>query len=402
MKKFVLALTLITVCTTQAFSQWTRISSIPEIEIVDLATVQNVLFAASGSNIIYKSVNSGANWSEILVDNKQISIWTITALSSELYVGTIDNGIYVSSDFGVTWQRYENVFSPVTEFVKFNNTVYASTLGSGVYKFDLKGKTWIPFNNQLPENLAFNVESMLPTKDNLMISAGANGQYYTYNFNTNQWEYHYYYGFLMPGLQIQSLVNDADTLYACNGNRIIRSNNGGKNWEDDKIGSRNGIDRTLYVGAEKIYTATNLISGGTWLQNRKRKTTVGASWNIDEYFFETGYTYRIMEFNSKLFLAKDNGLYVNEVIVSSEIFKGNKEKITVYPNPVTNGVINIESPYKIRSVSIVNSSGQILKRFDSINDNSFQIEFNVNPGVYFIQCDFRQNFVTTKKLIVTR
>ena len=109
-----------------------------------------------------------------------------------------------------------------------------------------------------------------------------------------------------------------------------------------------------------------------------------------------------MEFNSKLFLAKDNGLYVNEVIVSSEIFKGNKEKITVYPNPVTNGVINIESPYKIRSVSIVNSSGQILKRFDSINDNSFQIEFNVNLGVYFIQCDFRQNFVTTKKLIVTR
>jgi hypothetical protein len=296
MMKIICSLVLVILSASNAFSQWTRVLSIPEVEIVDFTAMKDILFAASGSNVVYKSVNSGANWSEILVDSKQISICKMSTISNELYVGTVNSGIYVSNDFGNTWQKYEGISSPVTGFVKFNDHVYASTFGSGVFKFDLKSKTWIPFNNQLPINIAFNVESIVTTKNEMLISAGANGQYYRYNFNTNQWEFQYYFGFIMPGLQIQSLINDADTLYACNGNRIIRSNNSGQNWEDDKIGSRNGIDRTMYVGTEKVYTVTNLISGGTWLQHRDRKTSVGVSWSLDEHFFETGYAYRIIEF----------------------------------------------------------------------------------------------------------
>ena len=126
-----------------------------------------MLFIASASGGIWKSINKGTTWKPVF-DNEVISTFGDIAISKSntniLYVGTGEqqnrqssswgNGVYKSTDQGETWssigleQTYH--ISKVLIHPKNPNIVYAGALGNlwkgseerGVYKTTNGGKTW--------------------------------------------------------------------------------------------------------------------------------------------------------------------------------------------------------------------------------------------------------------------
>jgi len=310
MKKFCLNIFFLLPLTV-TFAQWTKISSVPSKNIVALVVHNSAIYAASDSNIIYKSAD-GFNWTAVSISNVPVEIISMIFYNNDLYVGTGDVAVFNSADDGLTWHSKGLSTIPLSRFAVNNNNLFAATFGDGVYKLNTATTTWLPFSNSLP-TYSYNVQNVISVPNFLIIGAGSNGTFYRYDFVTNQWNEEYYYGTLRPGLQINRMINNANTIFAVNGNKVIRSNNSGIGWTDDKTGTHDGADRNIYSGSTNNYLLTNEVPGGTWIQQRRENAIIGESWSINEEFFPTGYSFDIVEFNDKLFLAKDDGLYFKSI-----------------------------------------------------------------------------------------
>jgi Secretion system C-terminal sorting domain len=398
MKNIITILAISLFSLNHSAAQWVKINAIPTQNIVALATYGDTILAASGTDSLYKSIDEGISWSPLTVSNSAIVIITLKVIDDTIYVGTNSNGIFYSADYGQSWFHKGSNLLAVTGLEKKGNNLYASTLGSGVMIYNQNACDWIPFNNSLP-SYSVNVNCILSTANALFIAAGANGTFYRYDFNLNAWNEEYYYGLLKPGLLIQKLINNSDTLFAVNGNRIIRSEDNGLSWTNDKTGSHNGFSRTIYSGVPNHYTITNVINGGTWIQHRDKLSVTGASWASDEEFFPTGYSYDILEFGNKLFLAKADGLYVKQLALEVNDLTHNKNDIQIYPNPSDGSAIKISGHDQINELIIFNAQGQILFS-QKIDKSEFTIRPDLSKGIYFINLSFSGGKRIVSKLII--
>jgi hypothetical protein len=397
--KIALIVALAFVTFNTSYAQWVKISNIPAQEIVALANMNDTLYAASRANLIYKSMDAGSSWSSKIISAQPIKIYSLKIIDNEIYVGTINNGIFTSTDFGASWSNYSSSLPAVSGFEKFNDNIYASTVGNGVYKYDPNINQWFPFNNQLPSNISYNVETIVSTSNKLLIGAGGNGTFYEYDFNSDQWVLGYYYGGLSPGLIINKIINNSDILFALNNRRVIRSNDGGLNWVNDKTGTRDGVTRNAFLGAYNIYLITNLLNGGTWIQKRNKTAAVGTNWSVDEELLPSGYSYDILEFQGKLFLAKDDGLYVKYLTLGNDNPISIEKEAVIFPNPSKDGTIKISSPVEINNITISNLLGQVLYTA-MVMDNNFEVPQSLEKGLYLVTIVLSNNQQITKKTII--
>ena len=81
---------------------------------------------------VYKTVNSGAIWSNISSNLPDVPVWSLQVgvTSNTLYVGT-DTGVYASTDGGASWSVYGTGFprSQVVQ-VQYNPTLFTLTAGT--------------------------------------------------------------------------------------------------------------------------------------------------------------------------------------------------------------------------------------------------------------------------------
>jgi hypothetical protein len=325
MKKIYL-ITIFLLSLNLVFAQWTKIASVPATNIVAFRINNNIIYAATASNVIYKSTNGGVDWTSVKVSNDPIDITSLIFYNNKIYVGTFNFGVFFSSDDGNTWQNNGPLPKWISEFAIKDSLLYASTLGSGVAVMNPNTNSWSFLNATLPD-YSSNVFGIIGSPNFLMIAAGANGTFYTYDFNNSFWREKYYDGVLHPSLLINKLINNADTIFAVNFQRIIKSTNAGLNWTNDKVGSHDGTNRIIYSGANYYYTLTNTITpAGTWIQQRNRNAGIGSTWATDEEFLPDGFSWDIIEFNKKLFLGKADGLYfknLSDIVFSAHFISFN-------------------------------------------------------------------------------
>jgi len=289
--------------------QWTKIANIPApFHIVALNVHNSSMYAVSDSNIIFKS-SDGINWDRIVVGAASNRLAALSFFNNTMHVARLQFGTLFSNDDGVTWQNNAPAIFPVSSFAVKNSLLFAATFGQGVEVLNPDTEQWMPFNNSLPDYSA-NVQNIISAPNFLLIGAGSNGTFYRYNFTNNEWNEEYYFGRLRPGLQINRLINRGDTLWAVNGDFILRSDDAGITWFFDQAGTHPGISRFIYAAATDYYTLTNIDGGGTWVQHRSKAAAAGDSWATDEELFPTGFSYDIIQFNDKLYLARQDGLFV--------------------------------------------------------------------------------------------
>jgi photosystem II stability/assembly factor-like uncharacterized protein len=113
-----------------------------------------LLFCATESGI-HQSQNGGNNWEPIALLGEGIrTIIQHPNTSEVLAVGTEDDGVFISDDYGKTWLQKNNglthktvyalTFSPNDE-----KTIYAGTFQGGIFKSENGGETWQAKNTNL-------------------------------------------------------------------------------------------------------------------------------------------------------------------------------------------------------------------------------------------------------------
>ncbi len=92
------------------------------------------IFAGTVSNGLYLSVNDGSTW---VTDTGMVSS-NIQALSmSDPYlIAGVPEGVYLSSDYGVTWQLFNSGLTnlDIKAFAVGDSDLYAATMGAGVWR----------------------------------------------------------------------------------------------------------------------------------------------------------------------------------------------------------------------------------------------------------------------------
>ena len=160
---FLLAALLI-LCTGRSFAQWVQVGSgMGQVwEVVVDPTNEQVIYAGSNTTGVWKTTNGGASWAQI---NTGLSSLVVQALAISrtntdiLYCGTA-NGLFLTADAGGSWFTINTGITEATVAVQaiaidpttpeiayvaiFNGTANAT---NGIYKTTDNGLTWAPAAN---------------------------------------------------------------------------------------------------------------------------------------------------------------------------------------------------------------------------------------------------------------
>ena len=117
------------------------------------------LYAAGIGNLLFKSIDGGANWTQLSVSPLNLTINSITSLlidpttPATIYAGT-NRGVIKSTNSGVTWTPSNTGLQSFTRanflaIDKPNNLLYAAT-SVGIFKTANGGDNWTSINGNLP------------------------------------------------------------------------------------------------------------------------------------------------------------------------------------------------------------------------------------------------------------
>ncbi|MGL2965929.1 T9SS type A sorting domain-containing protein [Flavobacterium sp. XGLA_31] len=371
---------------------WQLVNDLPQQEFMVVKQISGKLYAASENKLF--SSTDGITWSTEIFTNISVTPTTIYAFGGKLHIGTMYHGVYTRAlTTGGVWNHtLTGIHS--ANFIPHNGKLYMASTGFGVWYYD--GNLWHNQTLNLP-TYSYNVNKIVSANQTLYAFSGANGTFYKFDENGSSWTEDYYFNTLYPGLAVDDALLLGNILYVANGNKLLRSDDFGNNWTSDNIGLNNGVFRQLFTGSNSLYALThNMATNYTYLQKRGLND-MGSSWgNFNELL--PFYSYDLEEFNGKIYIASDMGLYSksNELGIEVPINDQNFE-VSIYPIPSYDGRLTILSNKMIKKVNITDLSGRIVFRE---NINSLQTDILLQTsGIYIVNlmCDDK---IVTRKVIV--
>jgi photosystem II stability/assembly factor-like uncharacterized protein len=101
-------------------------------------------FGPPSSTGVYKTTNGGANWAPSnngLTDPAVAALWLDQANPNILIAGTLNVGMFRSTDAGASWQAISPGFGPTTALLQIGSSLYAGTR-QGIAISQDEGATW--------------------------------------------------------------------------------------------------------------------------------------------------------------------------------------------------------------------------------------------------------------------
>ncbi len=175
---------------TDKGNTWVNYSSgLPDYAgINSIAIKNNILFATTSGDGVYKKTDETANWTTTNTGLNNQYLRPLFVVDSVLFISDWWNGVYKSTDDGTTWNYSGLDGECITEFKKWGDYLFVGTWNSGIFYSLDNGLSWTPYNTDLdiPE-LGFNT---LEIDDKYM---------YTGGYNTKVWKC------LLPGVTSSKL-----------------------------------------------------------------------------------------------------------------------------------------------------------------------------------------------------
>ncbi len=216
---------------------------------------------------LFISDDYGENWSQVNIMNNNKGIAGIAKAGSNLYFCTSGNGVFKSTNNGLSWVQTATGGSIETSncITSIGNYLFLGTQNGSVYKSTDEGINWQWCGN--PENLT--MVRALAVRNNTLFAYYAgwnneNGAYKTTNFGTTWIK-------IASGIApyFRSIYADQNNVYLPTDYGVYRSSNDGTNWtqiffehtwaQTVTVSGGNIIVGTRAIG---IFTSTN--SGVSW------------------------------------------------------------------------------------------------------------------------------------------
>ena len=163
----------------------------PSNPAIVYASIMHPTNAGGSRSTLYKSVNSGANWSEAnsglpsggVIQSLTIDQFNPATLYAVSYGNDYSSGVYKSSDGGTYWWRINYDMPtgiPVNSIViapSNPSILYASTDNFGLYKSANGGLNWLSVSGNLPPSASVKLVTVDPTTPDLLYAMA----YWGYN-----------------------------------------------------------------------------------------------------------------------------------------------------------------------------------------------------------------------------
>jgi photosystem II stability/assembly factor-like uncharacterized protein len=252
-----------------------------------------------------------------------------------IFAGTLAHGVFASSDRGVTWERFgtNDPRVTITSLVAHGDTLYVGTEGHGVYCVGLANPgPWQVINDGLYWSVSYTINTLYATPTHLLAGAGANGHVFRRVFGGPLWE-----DIMVDPPYNNSVTGYAflavgDALLAGTSSGIYRAPLDGSHWS--KVGLKQfpgGDVNAFAVHGERIYAS--IPKGGEYFL--AVSDDHGSNWLVTDHEFAL--LYGMMEYQGRLYAAREDGLYAKSLNVpqtSEPVASAGTAQITaVYPQP---------------------------------------------------------------------
>jgi photosystem II stability/assembly factor-like uncharacterized protein len=347
--------------TTNSGASWSNVHSVSSLGFIEdvFFLDQNNGFAG-GSRDFYPylawTTDGGSTW-----DTASVTLWTGGLVETNIrcmyfhtttlgFVGTSSNGIFKTTDGGVSWTNPKPGIGVNQLSFADANVGFAVTEGNGaVYKTTDGGTTW------------------------------------TSVFSTSQ---------AIRGLDV---VNSSTVYISTNANgsnQVQKTTDGGNNWTAITVTGATLVNDIDFISANTGYAAGS--GPGFFLDEGKVYLTTngGATWTEDHGAADPGitgyYTIHIAPSAAGVYAGGPSGFYSSTTNVANSIEEIEQVGLAVYPNPAKDALyITLPSNLKsVNSIKMIDLSGKVIAAPITLNGGACIVDLsNVAKGYYTVSIE---------------
>jgi ligand-binding sensor domain-containing protein len=340
-------------------------------------TGSNIFVGTSGDGI-YRSSNNGISWTQVNSGLTNLYIYAFAVSGSNLFAGTEGDGIFLSTNNGASWIATGTLTNPfVFALTVSGMDVYAGTDGDGIFRSTNNGSSWTNASIGMTNTRVF---SLVVSGTNLFAGTFGGGVFLSTN-NGTSW------------ISVSSGLTNTDVwtialssglpgnLFCGTSNGVFLSTNNGTNWTSVSSGLTSTYIHTF------AFSGTNIFAG-TDVDGVFRSSNRGTNWiAVSEGLTKTN-IWALAVSGSSLFAGiNGSGVWrrpLSEILTSvkglTTNLPANFRLEQNYPNPF-NPVTNLE-------FGISNSGFVSLKVYNIIGKEvATVVNENLNPGTYMYRFD---------------
>jgi photosystem II stability/assembly factor-like uncharacterized protein len=257
-------LSLILLNTQIIYPQWVQTNGPGDGTINRMAANGNVIITRASNNGIYLSTNKGSTWQQVY--NELPFVYSFIFKGTNILAGTSE-GIYLTSDNGISWTQENNGLTntDVRCLAVFETHIFAGTYGGGVFISNNSGANWVPVNNGLMRTNVFS----FALRDSSLFAGTDSGGVFLTTSNGNNWVQ------VNNGLpnkyNVTALAASDSSIFAISSG-VYKSTDNGANWSITTLSS--SAFTSLVVIGTKIYVGRDQ----HYLGDVYRSTNNGANW----------------------------------------------------------------------------------------------------------------------------
>ena len=374
-------------------AQWIQTNGPSNQYVYKLSASAGKIFAGTGGGI-FRTTDNGSNW--VLLTNgisDSNYVYSLATLDSNIFAGTDFSGLYLSTNFGVTWTEIGGgLINHVNTLTIDGMNVYAGT-GNGVFRSTNLGETW---SSHVLDSIW--VYSILAEGTRLWVGS-SHGVFFSKNTGIN-WE-QINNGAL--NTTVFSFVKNESNIYAGTDSGIyvipIDSITWTKISDLTFVFSILSINNNLLAGtAHGIFLSTTNGSNWTEVDSGMTNKDVNTLIFMDDYLYAGTW---------------DSGVWkrpLNEItsVESVQSKLSNYKLFQNYPNPFNSSTtIKFEIPKDgLVTLKIYNILGEEIETLFNEERSSGRYEVNFDAfklpsGIYFYQLKTR-DYVDTRKMILLK
>ncbi|MCW8961215.1 MAG: hypothetical protein OQK29_06605, partial [Ignavibacteriaceae bacterium] len=244
------------------FPQWTRTNGPEGIAVSSLANINGIIYAGTEVNGVYISTDDGVSWTARNAGIETYGISSIISFQGYIFAGTFGGGVYRSSDGGLTWiaPSVGNTLF-VTSLVANDPYIFAGAGSLGVYRSSDNGVTWEQKLN------VFGVDAMCKSGNKIFESSSNYTGYTTDNGET------WINVQPLEGAIIFSYYCMGDTIFAGGQTKIYRSTDNGNTFTTITLNLGFSI-----VNISAIISVGSILYAATSYDGVYKSTDFGSNW----------------------------------------------------------------------------------------------------------------------------
>ena len=386
-----------------AFSQWNQTAGLVGVNCQRFVNLGNTTFVGTNANGIWKSTDGGLSWTQCnngLNPNTDYSITELAILGSNTIIAaTYDNGVFKSNDNGDNWTNITGTLPasttfPVTAVTANSTMIIAGVESKGIYYTIDSGTTWSQANSGWSTSMFYRQLLIVGsdvyacTQDGVFKSSTSS---FLWTSATNG----------LPGLapSIRKIYNDNDTLYlGTSSSGIYKSIDHAANWTSLNTTLTQGFRvSSILENNDTLYFASNGAANNVYMSP---KNTI--NWSLVATGLASSANDIIFSNSNLLAATGADGPYIFSSIASSiDENTSSNLQINIYPNPFSSQSTIIFSQLQVNTaVKLFDIQGNEIKNINFSGTKLIIEKEQLVNGLYFIKTIDNNNAVVNKKIIV--